>query len=439
MVCAGSRSRAVRWRRLGRVATIRPDVPENRTALFTPQHYLRSAMAPRSLAVVGASERSGALGAAVFGNIRAGTFAGPVYPVNPKYRQLDGLGCYARLADLPEAPDLAVVVTPAATVPGLIDAAGDLGIRNVLVLSAGFAESGPEGKALQDDLLARARVRGVRVLGPNCLGLMRPGIGLNASFARTPARPGSVALVSQSGAIVAALLDHAWAAGFGFSSVVSTGAGVDIEFAEILDFLALDADTHSIVLYVEGVHDARGLLSSVRAAASAKPVVVLKVGRHLTGSTAAMSHTGALVGNDAVFDGALRRVGAIRVDAVRPAVRRRADARDRPAAARAAPGDPHQRRRPRRDRRRLGRGRLAARRSTPRHALVADAGAARCLAATHLAARQSRRRDRRCRRAALRAGTRSAPRRSRERRRAAARTARPCGSPHREPRRRSCP
>ena len=292
----------------------RPDVPENRTALFTPQHYLRSAMAPRSLAVVGASERSGALGAAVFGNIRAGTFAGPVYPVNPKYPTLDGLRCHARLADLPEAPDLAVVVTPAATAPGLIDAAGDLGIRNVLVLSAGFAESGPQGKALQDDLLARARVRGVRVLGPNCLGLMRPGIGLNASFARTPARPGSVALVSQSGAIVAALLDHAWAAGFGFSSVVSTGAGVDIEFAEILDFLALDADTHSIVLYVEGVHDARGLLSSVRAAASAKPVVVLKVGRHLTGSTAAMSHTGALVGNDAVFDGALRRVGAIRVD-----------------------------------------------------------------------------------------------------------------------------
>ena len=288
-------------------------MPENHSAAITLQHHLRSAMAPRSLAVIGASERSGALGAAVFGNIRAGTFAGAVYPVNPKYRQLDGLRCYARLADLPEAPDLAVIVTPAATVPGLVDQAAVLGVRHVIVLSAGFAEAGAEGKALQDDLLARARAHGVRVLGPNCLGIMRPGIGLNASFARAPARPGSVALVSQSGAILAALLDQAWAAGFGFSSVVSTGAGMDVEFAEILDFLANDPDTRSIVLYIEGVHDARGLLSSVRAAVSAKPVVVLKVGRHLSGSAAAMSHTGALVGNDAVFDAALRRVGAIRI------------------------------------------------------------------------------------------------------------------------------
>ena len=288
-------------------------MPENHSAAITLQHYLRSAMAPRSLAVIGASERSGALGAAVFGNIRAGTFAGAVYPVNPKYRQLDGLRCYARLADLPEAPDLAVIVTPAATVPGLVDQAAVLGVRHVIVLSAGFAEAGAEGKALQDDLLARARAHGVRVLGPNCLGIMRPGIGLNASFARAPARPGSVALVSQSGAILAALLDQAWAAGFGFSSVVSTGAGMDVEFAEILDFLANDPDTRSIVLYIEGVHDARGLLSSVRAAVSAKPMVVLKVGRHLSGSAAAMSHTGALVGNDAVFDAALRRVGAIRI------------------------------------------------------------------------------------------------------------------------------
>lgn len=282
--------------------------------MFT-SHYLRAALAPHSVAVVGATSRPDSLGKYVFDNVVRGGFKGQVYPVNPKYDAIDGRTCYPSLAALPAAPDLAVIVTPARTVPDLIDDAGARGIPAVLVLSAGFGEIGPEGKRLQELALARARAHGLRMLGPNCLGLMRPEIGLNATFARTPARPGSVALVSQSGAIVAALLDYAWTGGFGFSSVVSTGAGSDVEFSEILDFLALDAATRSIVLYIEGVHDARAFLSSVRAAASVKPVVVLKVGRHMTGSKAAMSHTGALVGDDAVFDVALRRVGAIRVSA----------------------------------------------------------------------------------------------------------------------------
>ncbi len=282
--------------------------------MFT-SHYLRGALAPKSIAVVGATEKESALGHHVFGNIVAGGFKGQVYAVNPKYAEVKGVKCYPTLAALPSAPDLVVIVTPARTVPQLIDDAGRRGVRAVLVLSAGFGETGEQGRRLQEQALARARALGIRVIGPNCLGIMRPEIGLNATFARTPARPGSVALVSQSGAVVAALLDYAWTSGFGFSSVVSTGGGSDVEFSEILDYLALDGATRSILLYVEGVHDARAFMSSVRAAASVKPVVVLKVGRHMTGLKAAMSHTGALVGDDAVFDMALRRAGAIRVQA----------------------------------------------------------------------------------------------------------------------------
>jgi acetyltransferase len=278
-------------------------------------HYLRYALTPRSIAVVGATDRLESLGKHVFGNVLGGGFQGEVFPVNPKHEQVAGHACFASLRALPGPVDLAIIVTPARSVAGIIDDAGKRGVRSVLVLSAGFAEIGDAGRQLQQQVVARARSHGIRLLGPNCLGVMRPDIGLNATFARTAARPGSVALVSQSGAVMTALLDYAWTAGFGFSSAVSTGAGSDVEFSELLDFLALDPATKSIVLYVEGVHDARAFMSSVRAAASAKPVVILKVGRHMTGLKAAMSHTGALVGNDAVFDMALKRAGAIRVKA----------------------------------------------------------------------------------------------------------------------------
>ncbi|MFN9478032.1 MAG: CoA-binding protein, partial [Betaproteobacteria bacterium] len=164
--------------------------------MFT-SHYLRGALVPRSVAVVGATPRAGSLGNYVFNNVLAGGFKGEVYPVNPKHGEVGGKKCYPSLAQLPAAPDLAVVVTPAHTVPDLVDEAGDRGIRSLLVLSAGFAEMGAEGKRLQELALARARARGIRLLGPNCLGIMRPEIGLNATFARKPARPGSVALVSQ--------------------------------------------------------------------------------------------------------------------------------------------------------------------------------------------------------------------------------------------------
>jgi acetyltransferase len=276
-------------------------------------HYLRSALVPRSVAVIGATDRRGALGYDVFANLLAGGFKGPIYPVNPKHASVQGHPCVPSLQALPQAPDLAVVVTPARTVPALVADAGARGVPTMLVLSAGFAEAGPEGRQLQDEMLSAARQHGIRLIGPNCLGLMRPAIGLNATFARTSAHPGRVALVSQSGAVVAALLDTAWAAGFGFSSVVTTGDGADVEFAELLDFLAMDPDTRSIALYVEGVPSARRFLSAVRAAAAMKPVVVLKAGRHTIGSNAALSHTAALAGNDRAWDTALRRCGAIRI------------------------------------------------------------------------------------------------------------------------------
>jgi len=276
-------------------------------------HYLRSALAPGSVAVIGATERRGALGYDVFANLLAGGYKGRIDAVNPKYTSVQGQPCVPSLQALPHAPDLAIVVTPARTVPALVADAGARGVPNMLVLSAGFAEIGPEGQKLQDELLAAARRHGVRLIGPNCLGILRPSIGLNATFARTSARPGSVALVSQSGAVACALLDYAWAAGFGFSSVVTTGDGSDVEFAELLDFLAMDSETRSIALYVEGVHNPRLFLSAVRAAAGVKPVVVLKAGRHTVGSKAALSHTGAMAGNDRVWETALRRSGAIRI------------------------------------------------------------------------------------------------------------------------------
>jgi acetyltransferase len=262
--------------------------------------------------LVGATERAGALGTIVFRNLSAAGLRGDLYAVNPKHRTVFGRPSFSSLLELPAAPELAVIVTPARTVPGIMEQAGRAGIKAAVVLSAGFAESGAAGLALQQEMLEKAKRHGVRVLGPNCLGEMRTDVGLNASFARTAAQPGPLALVSQSGAICGAILD--WAHGsVGFTSVVSLGAAADVDFGEILDFLVADESTEAVLLYVEGIRDARGYLSALRAAARVKPVIALKVGRYAAGSKAVSSHTGALVGADAVFDAALRRAGTVRV------------------------------------------------------------------------------------------------------------------------------
>ena len=277
------------------------------------RHYLQALFAPASVALVGASDRAGSLGRYVLENIQKSGFQGAIHPVNPRHNMLAGLRCVAGLGDIGSAVDLVVVTTPAAAVAQVIRDAGAAGIRNAVVLSAGFGETGPAGRLLEQQVHQAAQQSQVRLVGPNCLGIMRPSIGLNASFARSQALPGSMALVSQSGAIATALVDWACAAGVGFSSVVSMGAGIDVDFGEILDYLLHDSATQSILLYVEGIHDARRFISGLRAAARSKPIVILKAGRHLAGSRAAMSHTGALVGNDAVFDAALRRCGVVRV------------------------------------------------------------------------------------------------------------------------------
>ena len=276
-------------------------------------HYLTPLLAPRSVAIVGASEAEGALGRFVFENMRRGPFQGILRAVNPRHSRVFGETCYPALADLPEVPELIVIAIPARAVAGLIHDAGLIGVRHAVVLSAGFNEIGEEGRGRARQLKAELDRYGIRMLGPNCLGVLRPSIGLNATFASAPARAGSLALVSQSGAVCTAILDWAASTEIGFSSVISTGGALDLDFGELLDFLVHDTETKSILLYVEGIRDARGFLTALRAASRIKPVIVFKAGRHTAGTLAVTSHTGALAGSDAVFDAALARAGAVRV------------------------------------------------------------------------------------------------------------------------------
>ncbi|HET9653602.1 MAG TPA: bifunctional acetate--CoA ligase family protein/GNAT family N-acetyltransferase, partial [Usitatibacter sp.] len=277
-------------------------------------HYLAPLFEPRSVALVGASERLEKVGGRVLENLIGAGYRGAMHAVNPKYRSVRGIACVPSVADLPQAVDLAVVATPAPTVPEVIARCGERGIHAAIVITAGFSEAGPAGQALERELLAAARAHNVRILGPNCLGIMRPPLGLNATFARGNAFSGSLALVSQSGAVCTAMLDWATPNGVGFSSVISLGASSDIDFGEIIDYLASDDKTEHILLYIEGVKDGRRLVSSLRAAARVKPIIVQKVGRHPAGSRAAVSHTGAIVGRDDVFDAVVRRTGIVRVN-----------------------------------------------------------------------------------------------------------------------------
>lgn len=270
--------------------------------------FLDHLLDPRSIALVGASDRPGSVGATVWRNLRAGRFAGPVWAVTPTHAQLDGERAYARVADLPEAPALAVVCTPPATVAGVIDELGRKGCRAAVVMTAG------QTPAQKQAMLDAARRHLLRVLGPNCLGLLSPHRGINASFAHTDALPGHVAFLSQSGALVTAVLDWATARRIGFSHMVSLGERADVDFGDLLDHLASDPQTRSILLYIESIESPRKFMSAARAAARNKPVIVVKAGRAGKGMAAAASHTGALAGSDIVFDAAIRRAGMLRVD-----------------------------------------------------------------------------------------------------------------------------
>lgn len=273
-------------------------------------YRLQQLFAPRSVVLVGASPRKDSLGHAVFENLKRAGFAGPIHLVNPRHREIGGAKCVATIADLDTAPDLMVVVTPAHTVPALVEAAGEKGIASAIILTAGLGH-GPDSLAAESERIARKY--GLRLLGPNCLGLIAPYAKLNASFAARMPAQGHLAVISQSGAIAAAMSEWGIANSTGFSAIASIGDQLDIDISDLLDYFALDPKTRAILLYVESIKDARKFMSAARAAARTKPVVAIKSGRHAEGAQAAVTHTGAMAGSDAVSDAAFRRAGLLRV------------------------------------------------------------------------------------------------------------------------------
>ncbi|MDH3550299.1 MAG: CoA-binding protein, partial [Gammaproteobacteria bacterium] len=279
-------------------------------------HYLASLFKPESVVLFGASDKQDSVGGVVFRNLLTSGFEGRIFAINPKRDEVQGQKAYSSLEEIGEAIDLAVVATPAKSIPGIVEECGEHGIKMMLILSAGFRETGAEGRRLEDRVTQLVKRHGIRLMGPNCLGIIRPDRGLNITFGNNNAQPGSLAFVSQSGAICTAILDWAEKNEIGFSAVVSTGIAADLDFGDYLDFLVSDPATRAILLYIEGINDARRFMSSLRAAARIKPVIALKVGRHAAGAEASMSHTGALVGSDEVFAAALSRSGVLRVQTV---------------------------------------------------------------------------------------------------------------------------
>lgn len=269
---------------------------------------------PKSVALIGASRRPGSVGAFIARNLSHSGFAGPIMPINPKYTDIEGMITYPDIRSLPTVPDLAVIATPPQTVPGLIAACAERGTKAAVVITAGFGEGKSKaGQELQQAMLDAARPHLLRIVGPNCIGVIAPEVGLNASFAHLRPDPGHLAFVAQSGAIVTSVLDWAEPRGIGFSHLVSLGDMSDVDFGDMLDYLAGDANVRGILLFIEAVTHARKFMSAARAAARIKPVIVVKAGRSPAGAAAAASHTGALAGQDGVYEAAFRRAGMLRV------------------------------------------------------------------------------------------------------------------------------
>ena len=279
-------------------------------------HPLDALFKPRSIAVIGATPREGTVGRTVLSNLANPAFKGKVWPVNPQRQEILGLPCVSSVGKIPEPVDLAVIVTPAATVPGIVGECVAAGIKAAIVISAGFKELGPAGQELEHQIAERIRGTRMRVIGPNCLGVMMPHSGLNATFAQAIARPGNVAFLSQSGALCTAILGWSLVEQVGFSTFVSTGSMLDIGWGDLIDYFGDDPHTKSILIYMESVGEARSFLSAAREVSLNKPVIVLKAGRSEAASKAAASHTGALTGSDDVLEAAFRRVGVLRVNAI---------------------------------------------------------------------------------------------------------------------------
>ncbi len=270
--------------------------------------------APRNIAVIGASSDPAKVGSVTLSNLLDGGFAGTIFPVNPRHKSLQGLTTYSSIGDLPQPVDLAMICTPAATVPQLVHECGEAGVGGLIVLSAGFREMGPSGHTLDDSLRRELRqFPEMRAIGPNCLGVIVPEQRLNASFAATMPIAGRVAFVSQSGALCTAMLDWAADQAVGFSHFISVGNMLDVDMGDLLDYLADDAATDAVILYVESISNARHFMSAARAFSRRKPIVAYKAGRFAQSAQAAASHTGAMAGIDSVYEAAFERAGIVRV------------------------------------------------------------------------------------------------------------------------------
>ena len=271
---------------------------------------------PRNVAVIGATEDLRGVGRSIVSNLKQTSFGGTVYPVNPKHSEVLGLPCFPGIREIPAQVDLAVIATPARTVPGIVRECAAAGIEGAIIISAGFKEIGERGAALEREVLAEARKSKLRIVGPNCLGIMSPHYGLNATFASSMARPGHLGFISQSGALCTAILDWSQRELVGFSAFVSVGSMLDVGWADLIQYLGDDPKTRSIVIYMESVGDAGAFLSAAREVALSKPIIVIKPGRTAAAAKAAASHTGALTGQDDVLDAAFRRCGVVRVNTI---------------------------------------------------------------------------------------------------------------------------
>ena len=271
---------------------------------------------PKTVAVIGATETANTVGRTILWNLVSNPFGGTVFPINPKRPSVLGVKAYKHISEVPEQVDLAVIVTPAASVPGIVHDCGEEGVKAAIVISAGFKEIGAEGTELERQVLLEARRANMRIIGPNCLGVMSPLTGLNATFAAGIARPGNVGFLSQSGALCTAVLDWSLRELVGFSAFVSIGSMLDVGWGDLIYYLGNDPRTRSIVIYMESIGDARGFLSAAREVALNKPIIVIKAGRSEAAANAAASHTGSLAGSDEVLEAAFRRSGVLRVNSI---------------------------------------------------------------------------------------------------------------------------
>lgn len=281
--------------------------------LRSERQPLSAIFQPKTVAVIGATDRANSVGRTLLWNLISNPFGGTVFPVNPNRNNVLGIRAYPSLQEVPEPIDLAIIATPAATVPAVVRECVAVGVKGAIIVSAGFKETGPQGVALEQEILACAQAANLRIIGPNCLGVMNPHLRLNATFASAIARPGNVGFISQSGALCTSILDWSFQENVGFSAFISIGSMLDVDWGDLIDYLGDDPNTQSIVIYMESIGNARSFLSAAREVALTKPIIVIKAGKTEAAAKASASHTGAMTGSDQVLDAAFRRCGVLRV------------------------------------------------------------------------------------------------------------------------------